>query len=890
MKFKVTWALILLLLFPPLAAEERIRREQLITAYLYRFAENIDWQGTLKEGFTFHLISKNRNLEREMISVAGKKQVAGKSVRVSRAETDTLPGDARVVYVDKPFLDDFHTLVAATEGRPVLLVTDGYDNRRMVQINLIERPDKTMGFEINRANILNQGVGVKPEMVLLGGTEIDVARLYREGQKSLVEQQARLDALQRDIKRIEREKIGLARTLAQEKAEVDQQRRQLAETEKKAAALGLQLDRAKAEMDRQAADLDRLKSETALQKETVAQQQRQMNEQQQVIEQQQASIKAGQQRFEDLQTQVRSQEDNLRRQAAALKERETRLAKQQAEIDKRTGVLQQQADRIVKQESTIRKQEQVLAEIGAALVGQRQVLILVTSVALLVLMLAVTLWIGNRRRRRTNLILSEQKLRLEESAEALHEAKEAADAANQAKSVFLANMSHELRTPLNAILGFSEMLARDRSASSEQKDKLNIINRSGGHLLSMINDILDLSKIEAGKITLEPQAFDLPGLLTDIREMFRSSVDSKNLTFDLGIEPDTARFAMADANKLRQILINLLGNAVKFTKQGGVRVRARSCSQDGRLWLELTVKDSGPGIPPEDLHTIFDPFVQTGAKADVKGTGLGLTITRSFVELMGGSIEVESALGKGTLFHVTLPLEHAQAEAVATTKVSAPAVSGLAEGQPEWRILVVEDAPETRLLVTSLLSQAGFTVQEAENGAQAVTIFEQWHPHFIWMDIRMPVMDGLEATRRIKATKAGKSTVIAALTAHALEEEKEVILAAGCDDFVCKPFREREIFEVMGKHLDLRYVYEDELEEAEPLKPDVVFHRKRLATLPHDLISRLRQAVVELDSPRILALIEQISEQDASIGEALRAFANQLDYGRLRRLLKEDNE
>ncbi|MFZ1828487.1 MAG: transporter substrate-binding domain-containing protein, partial [Candidatus Competibacteraceae bacterium] len=298
--------------------------------------------------------------------------------------------------------------------------------------------------------------------------------------------------------------------------------------------------------------------------------------------------------------------------------------------------------------------QKILSRIDYSLVWQ------VVAVATLILF-AFLYWnrklaqeIARRRRIEADLRSSEAELKASEaelkaSEVELRRSRDDAESANRAKSMFLANMSHELRTPLNAVLGFSEMLACDRNATEDQKQKLGIINRSGGHLLAMINDILDLSKIEAGKTELASELFDLPRLLEDIGTMIHVRAESRGISLTVDIAPDTARFVVADAGKLRQILINLLGNAVKFTREGGVTLRARTRVEEGRTWLELEVEDTGSGIPPESLETIFQPFVQAHA-ADSQGTGLGLAITRSFVQMMGGRIAAASAPGQGSVF------------------------------------------------------------------------------------------------------------------------------------------------------------------------------------------------------------------------------------------------
>ncbi|WP_088889251.1 PAS domain-containing protein [Leptolyngbya ohadii] len=538
----------------------------------------------------------------------------------------------------------------------------------------------------------------------------------------------------------------------------------------------------------------------------------------------------------------------------------------------------------------------------------------------------------------------------------LRVAKEAAEAANRAKSIFLANMSHELRTPLNTILGFTQLMERDATLNLGQQEALSTINHSGKHLLNLINDVLEMSKIEAGRIILSVETFDLYRLLQALQEMFQIRSQAKQLTLHFELAENLPKYIKTDEGKLRQVLINLLGNAVKFTQAGSVILRAglQTKTKQGEEpkasleriadRLQIAVEDTGCGIAPEDTVRLFQPFIQTGAGLQAgEGTGLGLAISRQFVQLMGGEIRVSSRVGQGTVFQFEIPIQIADSSKVADSS-SDRRVVGLASNQPAYRILVVDDRRENRDLMLRLLNLVGFDTCTASNGQEAVLQWQTWQPHLIWMDMRMPVVDGYEATRQIRrlerewrggeqgeeqrSRRAGEQresegvrefsdekidqttstpftlhssthlpaypsthppshppTKIIALTASAFEEEQVNILAAGCDDLVRKPFQESNIFEKIAQHLGVNYLY-----EAAPLPRSIAPVKEltsdQLAVLPQSWLEQLYRAALCTDEQAILDLVQQLPPSEASTAALLRSLVDNFRCDQIMNLAK----
>ncbi|MDM8556600.1 ATP-binding protein [Desulfococcaceae bacterium HSG7] len=472
--------------------------------------------------------------------------------------------------------------------------------------------------------------------------------------------------------------------------------------------------------------------------------------------------------------------------------------------------------------------------------------------------------------------------------ENLRIAKHQAESANLAKSQFLTNMSHELRTPLNAILGFAQIIAHNPQIPTKEQDNLAIIQRSGNHLLTLINQVLDLSKIEAGKITLNENTFDLHRLLDDLKDMFSPRARQKGLRVSVNVAPDVPQNVRTDEVKLRQVLINILNNALKFTQAGKLTVQVTSSLQNSTARIQFDIEDTGAGIAPEEMNTLFKAFVQTETgKQAQEGTGLGLPISRKFAQLMGGDIKIASEAGCGTNVLIDI-----QAAVIDDTEVESPhpirRAIALEPGQPKLRMLIVDDKPDNRALLFNILNRFGFELREAINGQESIDIWKEWRPHLIWMDLQMPVMGGYEAIEHIQSSvkhfQSHIQPVIIAVTARAFEEEREKAISKGCHGFLSKPFQEQAIFELLYKHLDVRFIYEDAETES---KKAANIDRKALSQIPDDLLNSLKQDAFDANMDDVENIIEEIRKVNPELADGLYALAYDFEYGKIVQIIEE---
>ncbi|WP_437608362.1 ATP-binding protein [Sorangium sp. So ce834] len=501
--------------------------------------------------------------------------------------------------------------------------------------------------------------------------------------------------------------------------------------------------------------------------------------------------------------------------------------------------------------------------------------------------------------------LGEELVEARRAEEEARRARAEAEAASRAKSAFLANMSHELRTPLNSILGFAQLMERDLSLGHRHRENLMVICKSGEHLLGLVNDILEMAKIEAGRMTLVDADFDLHALLSGLSEMFSVEAQKRGLTLAIEREQDVPQHVHGDEGKLRQVLINLLGNALKFTPRGSVTLRAwarRSTgvreggAHDGaaaRVRVSFEVVDTGRGMAKEEIEELFEAFGQTATgRRSGEGTGLGLHISRRIVRMMGGDMQVESQPGRGTTlrFDVRLTLADEGDARAGGEAPRARRVVALSPGQPRYRVLVVDDRWDVRHCLLKLLDSVGVEVRSATNGLGAVAQWETWSPHLVLLDLRMPLLDGYEAATRIKSSPRGRETVVVAMTASAFEQNRSLAAEAGCDDFLTKPFRDADIFNLLTKHLGARFEVEEGPAERRPAGPPAVDLARAAAGLPAALRKDLRRAATRLDAKAVQAAIDRFRPEDAELAGAVAELARGYRFDSILALSSADEE
>ncbi|MGD1907425.1 MAG: response regulator [Leptolyngbyaceae cyanobacterium] len=474
-------------------------------------------------------------------------------------------------------------------------------------------------------------------------------------------------------------------------------------------------------------------------------------------------------------------------------------------------------------------------------------------------------------------------------------AKEVAETASKAKSVFLANMSHELRTPMNAILGFAQLLEQGGGGTPTQQEYVQTILRSGEHLLGLINSVLDLSKIEAGRIEIAQSEFRLGEFLQGVHTMLTQQAQRKRISLTLVTSESLPPVIQADEGKLRQILLNLMGNAIKFTTEGSVTLRVLPTSTPrntvakaqalAQMSLIFEVTDTGPGITPREQYRIFEAFEQTRmGQSVVDGTGLGLTISSRFVEMLGGTMMLCSTPGQGSIFRVVLPVtvipESTETAPDPHSLKTPDKVVGLTAGQQTRQIMVVDDNAVNRQIAIEMLHPLGFEVVEAEDGQDAVAKWEAERPDLILMDIRMPLMDGYDAVRAIRAQEGEGNSAspvkIIAVTAAVLDQEPEKAIAAGCDDFLSKPVQLNQLVEKIGHHLGLAYRFDVITTPPPPDETAAILQPRNLLVMSDSWIRSLHRAAVLCNDKDIEALLGQIPAQHQPLQRALLEQTQQL--------------
>ncbi len=796
----------ILLIVSNLSPAQRISHDELTAAYIYKLADNINWPIDSFSDFHIHVVEEQDRISNYLLNITKDRKLENKNIRVTHSFNMKIPSNTQVIYISKDKLYLYSDIYDEIKNKSTLIISKNFDNKRKVMINLYENKNKEIHFEINKANIINHNLSVNPDIIFEGGTEIDVAKLYKESQETLRSQDERLEKIEILNTKLEKQSI-----------------------ETKEKILTLQ-DKFKIQ------NKDFVKQTGKLIATT-----QKVNSQKKILNEQKTALK-------DLLIQAKKQENIINSRSQELSEQQLEIANRTQTLNSQQNNITHLSSTIILQEKQIERQVNTLKAKNITILSQKNGLYLLSIIIVIVLLFIAYIF---KSRRKYKLLSNELKI-----------AKDKADYANSSKTIFLANMNHELRTPLNVILGFSEILIKNITAP-KQKSTLEIIIKSGNNLLSLINHVLALAKIESGKIEIHSNPFDLKSLVDDTMNSMTHKAQEKGLTLLLNPSEKFPRYIDSDSIKLNQILLNLISNAIKYSIKGTIIVSLNA--KDDILTIE--VKDEGVGISENDLGKVFEAFQQVGNASEKTGTGLGLSIVKKFSELLGGDVGVNSELNVGSTFWFKLPYKKIQKSDIENKNIIKNII-GLDSTQQHTKVLIVEDQEYNRLLLRTLLEVLKIEIKEAVNGQEAVEIFKEWQPDYIWMDRRMPIMGGEKATQVIRKLPHGDKVIIVALTASAIEEERKTIMESGMNDLVAKPYHPQDIYMCMEKHLNFNYIYKDEITQLSN------FYTYTSDELKEELLTINKTLLRELFESAKLLNIDIMGPTIAQVGLSNKKLAN----------------
>ncbi len=821
---------------------DNLSRNSLLAVYIFKLAEHVQWQNaSQKKYYHFYLIDEDRYIENELNKIAQIRKLHGKEFKVTRSTGVSVPLNTEVVFVANNSIDKYNQIFLVTKNQNILIISENLRNDRNALIDLQENDQNEFSFQINKANILNRNFGLNPDIILLGGTEIDVAQLYKEGMQNLQAQSLVLKEFEKEIDSHKNRSKQLSNDLEK--------------TKKEESRLSQQLLEAKGQIILQNDEIRYL---------------------QEKIEKERMDLKK-------LQVQSANIRNIINDRNKIISEAEKRQRELQSAIVDKTRVLDKKSKQIQVAAKQLEEQESVIST-------QKRFLILVAITGLLSILLFVLTLIAYRNKKLSHQLLEQKSMELAD-------AKKIAEHHALAKSMFLSKMSHELRSPLNSIIGFSHLIYKNQMTPEVIKKHSGIISQSANHLLTLINDVLEMAKIEAGKVEFHEEDIDFLAMIKDVENMLQTAVQQKGLTLSFELAKSCPSYIRTDASKLRRIFINLINNAVNNTNEGGVVVRIKcEPGQDDKVNMICEVEDSGVGISPEDLETIFIPFeqlMQTRSKNTHSGTGLGLSICKELVRNMGGSINVESKLNVGSVFKFNVLVSEILNEALLSNVRVEKVFLGVKPGQKKTKALIVEDLEDNRLYLKNILVDSNCEVEIAVDGLVAIEVFKNTNPDIIFMDRRMPRMDGINAMQRIRELPGGKDTKIVAITASAFKEDQERIMEYGFDEFIRKPFLIEEIHDCLVRHLNVEFIYQYGLNDMDQGGSNQLndidlnqFHKE----IPLATRRAFKSAVLALDIENVSDVINNISQELPELAADLQKLVDEFNFSKLQAIVDSSSD